>query len=103
MITYLPLLSIWTYASSIHNSIQAAGTPPPAATPVPIGQPFDLLTSIPWGLVVVFIVAGFIITAIKKNNPNQVTVNCCMPLIDEEKMEIEKQKIAEEEANNAKS
>lgn len=99
MSIYLPLVSISKFAISLQSCAFDAVTPPPAVTPVPAAQPIEILTGIPWGLIIVFIAAGFIITAIKKNKPDQVTVSCCLPLIDEKKMEIEKQKIAEGEAN----
>ena len=38
-------------------------------------------------------------TYIKKDDPNKITTNCCVPLIDEKKMAAEKKLIAEEEAD----
>lgn len=79
-----------------------AGSPPPAATPIPAGQTGNILSEIPWGLIIIVIIAGFIMGAIRKNNPNHITINACAPLIDEEKMEKEKRMIAEEEAGRGK-
>lgn len=79
-----------------------AGYPPPAATPMPGGQSGNILSEIPWGLIIIVIIAGFIMGAIRKNNPNHITINACAPLINEEKMEKEKRKIAEEEASRGK-
>jgi hypothetical protein len=87
----------------ILQPVQAAGTPPPAATSIPNKQTNSPTAGFPWGLVIVFIVAGFIMTFIKKNSPNKITSTSCIPLIDEKKMEAEKKKIAEEEASQRKS
>ncbi len=83
---------------SAYLPVQAAGTPPPDATPFPATPLTSIAAGFPWGLVLVFIVAGFIITYFKKNSPNTITTTCCVPLIDEKKLEAEKKKIAEEEA-----
>jgi uncharacterized membrane protein YfcA len=89
--------------SIILHPVQAAGTPPPAATSIPNGQTNNPAAGFPWGLIIVFIGAGFIMTYIKKNSPNTITTTTCIPLIDEKKMEAEKKKIAEEEASQRKS
>jgi hypothetical protein len=85
--------------SIILQPVQAAGTPPPAATSIPSGQANSPAAGFPWGLIIVFIGAGFIMTFIKKNSPNKITSTSCVPLIDEKKLEAEKKKIAEEEAS----
>lgn len=82
--------------------VQAAGTPPPVATPLPATQSTNTIAGFPWGLVLVFVIAGFIMGYIKKNSPNRITTTTCVPLIDEKKMEAEKMKIAEEEAAQRK-
>jgi hypothetical protein len=86
----------------VFQSVQAAATPPPDTTPPPAMQPAGAIAGFPWGLLLVFIVAGFIMTYIKKNSPNKITSTSCVPLIDEKKMEAEKKMIAEEEASRKK-
>jgi hypothetical protein len=95
------LLFLVFILSMANHPVQAAGTPPPDGAPLPVSLPSDI-TGFPWGLVVVFIVAGFIMTYIKKNSPNKITSTTCVPLIDEKKMEAEKRMIAEEEASQRK-
>lgn len=82
--------------------VLAEGNPPVDPTPAAAALP-NLLTGFPWGLVALFVVAGFIMTYIKKNNPNQVTSCTCLPLIDEEQQAREKAQIALEEAEKNKS
>jgi hypothetical protein len=89
------------FLAQVFSSI-TAGSPPPAATPMPAGQTGNILSEIPWGLIIIVIIAGFIMGAIRKNNPNHITINACAPLIDEDKMEKEKKMIAEEEAGRGK-
>jgi hypothetical protein len=83
--------------------VQAAGSPPVDATPIPASQSTGPITGFPWALILVFIVAGLIMNYLKKDNPNKITSTTCLPLIDEKKMEAEKRKIAEEEASQNKS
>jgi hypothetical protein len=81
------------------NPVSAADLPP-ADSNQSLSTPANVESdNFPWGLVVVFIVVGFIMTYLKKGNPNQITTTTCIPLIDEKKMEAEKQKIAEEESS----
>jgi hypothetical protein len=82
------------------KSVLAQGEPPTVPTPASTTPAAIALTGgFPWALILVFIAAGYIISTIKKHTPdNVITASCCVPLIDEKKMEIEKQKIAEEEA-----
>jgi len=82
--------------------VLAEGNPPVDPTPAAVAQS-SLLTGFPWGLVAVFVVAGFIMTYIKKNNPNQVTSCTCLPLIDEEQQAREKEQSAREEAEKNNS
>lgn len=82
-----------------YQTVLADGTPPVNPTQAGPLSINSILSGIPWGLVIVFIIAGVIISTIKKNTPeNVITVSCCVPFVNEKKMEIEKQKIAEEEA-----
>ncbi len=82
-----------------YQTVLADGEPPVSPTQAGSLSIGSILADIPWGLVIVFIVAGIILSTIKKNTPeNVITVSCCVPFVDEKKMEIEKQKIAEEEA-----
>ncbi len=82
--------------------VLAEGNPPVDPTPAAAAQS-NLLTGFPWGLVAIFVIAGFIMTYIKKNNPNQVTNCTCLPLIDEEQQAREKAQIAREEAEKNNS
>ncbi len=82
--------------------VLAEGNPPVDPTPAAVVQS-NLLTGFPWGLVALFVVAGFIMTYIKKNNPNQVTSCTCLPLIDEDQQAREKAQIAREEAKKNNS
>ena len=75
--------------------VLAEGNPPVDPTPVAAAQS-NLLTGFPWGLVALFVVAGIIMTYIKKNNPNQVTSCTCLPLIDEDQQAREKARFAQE-------
>jgi hypothetical protein len=78
-------------------AVFADSTLPVDPTPI-AASPAALIIGFPWGLVAVFIVVGFIMTYIKKNNPNKVTSNTCLPLIDEDQQAREKARIAREEA-----
>lgn len=78
-------------------AVFAEATPPVDPTPAVV-SPVALISGFPWGLVALFVVAGFIMTYIKKNNPNKVTSSTCLPLIDEEQQAREKAQIAREEA-----
>jgi choline-glycine betaine transporter len=80
----------------------AQSTPPVDPTPAAV-SPASLLTGFPWGLIAIFVVAGFIMTYIKKNNPNKVTSSSCLPLIDEDQQAREKAQIAREEAEKKSS
>lgn len=82
--------------------VLAEGNPPVDPTTAAAAQS-NLLTGFPWGLVALFVVAGFIMTYIKKNNPNQVTSCTCLPLIDEDQQAREKAQIAREEAKKNNS
>ncbi|GAP20737.1 hypothetical protein [Leptolinea tardivitalis] len=72
--------------------VKAGGTPPVETTPVPSTTLMNVTGGFPWALILIFLAAGFIITAIKKNNPNHVMVNTCVPLINEKKETIEQDK-----------
>ncbi len=50
----------------------------------------------PWGLVVVFIIAGFIITYFKRNNPDRLSSTSCVPLPDEEQKAREDARFTED-------
>lgn len=50
----------------------------------------------PWGLVVVFIIAGFIITYFKRNNPDRISSTSCVPLPDEEQKAREEARFSED-------
>ncbi len=92
-------LTLFTLAIP-YQIVFAEGEPP--VNPTSVGTTANALSigGFPWALILVFMAAGYIITTIKKNTPaNTITTSCCIPLIDEKKMEAEKKKIAEEEAS----
>jgi hypothetical protein len=99
--SYSFLLAVST-SLYVYFPVFAQSTPPVDPTPT-IASSASLLTGFPWGLVVIFVAAGFIMTYIKKNNPNQVTSSCCLPLIDEDQQAREKEQIAREEAEKNNS
>lgn len=88
--------------STLTITVFAEATPPIDPTPA-AASPVALISGFPWGLVALFVVAGFIMTYIKKNNPNKVTSSTCLPLIDEEQQSREKARIAREEAEKGDS
>ena len=98
------LLLAFLISMLVSFPVFAEGNPPVDPTPAAAAQS-NLLTGFPWGLVALFVVAGFIMTYIKKNNPNQVTSCTCLPLIDEDQQAREKAQIAREEAekNNSRA
>jgi hypothetical protein len=53
--------------------------------------------------VALFLAAGFIMSRIKKDNPNRVTSCTCLPLIDEDQQSREKARIASEEVEEGKT
>jgi ABC-type antimicrobial peptide transport system permease subunit len=80
-----------------HFPVIAQSTPPVDPTPAAV-SPASVIAGFPWGLVAIFVVAGFIMTYIKKNNPNKVTSSSCLPIINEAQQAREKEQIAREEA-----
>ena len=74
--------------------VYAADNPPVN----PASSVLDIFSGIPWGLILIFVIAGFIVSYMKRNNPNQVTNNTCLPLIDEAQQAREKAQIALEES-----
>jgi hypothetical protein len=98
---YSLVLAVST-AILVQYPVLAEGNPPvdPTQAAVPATS---LLTGFPWGLLAVFVAAGFIMTYIKRNNPNKVTSSSCLPLIDEEQQAREKEQIAREEAEKNNS
>ncbi|NLF50974.1 MAG: hypothetical protein GX577_07540 [Leptolinea sp.] len=77
---YASFLSLITLLFS-YTVVFADGEPPIEPTSVGTGAALD---GFPWGLVVVFIIAGFITSFFKKNNPNRISSTSCVPLPDEE-------------------
>lgn len=81
-----------------YQTVLADGTPPVSPTTVSPPTIGNILSEVPWGLVIIFVVAGIILSTIRKNTPeNVITASCCVPFVDEKKMEIENLKIAKEE------
>jgi len=99
--TYSFLLAV-SMSLFFYFPVFAQNTPPVDPTPSAV-SPASLLTGFPWGLVAIFVAAGFIMTYIKKNNPNQITSCTCLPLIDEDQQAREKEQIAREEAEKNNS
>jgi len=99
--TYSFLLAV-SMSLFFYVPVFAQSTPPVDPTPT-VASTASFLTGFPWGLIAIFVAAGFIMTYIKKNNPNQVTSCTCLPLIDEERQAKEKAEIAREEAEKNNS
>jgi hypothetical protein len=100
--------AVYSFALAVSTAILvqfpvlAEGNPP--VDPTPAASPSaSVFTGFPWGLLAVIVAAGFIMTYIKRNNPNKVTNCTCLPLIDEEQQAREKEQIAREEAEKKNS
>ena len=82
------------------QTAQANGTPQPGDPPNRVQlTTADRTSGFPWLGILVLVIAGVVYMYVTNvSSPaNIVTGNCCAPVIDEDKMERERKKIAEEE------
>lgn len=91
------ILVIFAFA----QPVQAAGTPQPGDPPARSQQSASAATGAPWLGIIVLVLAGVAYVAIKSKIPSTtVTASCCAPVIDEAKLERERQRILECEARS---
>ncbi len=95
MLNVNSLLISFLIHSDPFRSILGQGTPP--LEPTPLTGAEITASSFPWGLVIVFVIAGFLIGYFKKNNPNKITNTSCVPLIDEDQQAREKSRFSGDE------